>query len=353
MLTNLMIKNFRGFRELDATDLGVINLFTGLNNAGKTSLLEGIFLLSGGGRPELAINASVLRGVGGSEGLGPPVALWKELFLNLEVDQAIKVVGTHQSLGKLTLVAKAGLPSPVETIANGNEVAQAPNATTNVPEERALSLSFQVGSGEPVHGHVKIKGTSIEVTRPTAEVPFPARFLSSRGADAQDDAVLLGRLRRQKRGDILLDALRVIEPRLRSIEDSSATGVPMIWGDLGLPELVPLAVMGEGMTRLARVVLGVSATPNGVLLIDEIENGLHHSVLENVWRVVGKVAEEFGTQVFATTHSRECVDAAHSALSESGAFRLHRLEADSEANQCITYDREAIDGAVAHGLEVR
>ena len=141
-------------------------------------------------------------------------------------------------------------------------------------------------------------------------VPFGAQFLSTRNASPHEDAVRLGRLRRRKQGDLVLDALRIIEPRLRSIEDSVASGAPMISGDIGLSELVPLAVMGEGMIRIARLVLAVVDSPDGLVLVDEVETGLHHSVLPEVWKAVDAVARRFGTQIVATTHSYECMQAA-------------------------------------------
>ena len=150
----------------------------------------------------------------------------------------------------------------------------------------------------------------------------------------------------------MLDALRTIEPRLKNIADNASSGAPMIWVDIGLRELVPLPVMGNGMTHVARIVLNATAVQDGILLVDEIENGLHHSVLQDVWRVVEKVAEQFNAQIFATTHSFECVQAAHQAL-QAGGFRLHRLETADETTRCVTYDEEAIDGAVRHNLEVR
>ena len=85
----------------------------------------------------------------------------------------------------------------------------------------------------------------------------------------------------------------------------------MIWGDIGLRELVPLAVMGDGMSRLARLVLAIADAPGGLVLVDEIETGLHHTVLSDVWRVVDEAARQFETQVVATTHSYECIRAAH------------------------------------------
>ncbi len=168
----------------------------------------------------------------------------------------------------------------------------------------------------------------------------------------KEDAVLLGVLRKRKQGHLLLEALQVIEPRLQSIEDNSSSGTPMIWGDIGLSELVPLPLMGEGMTRVARLVLTITSAPGGVILADEIENGLHHSILPKVWQAVDATAKQFNTQIFATTHSFECVEAAHKALGAEG-FLLHRLEANGTENRCVTYEPEEIDVALRHNLEIR
>ena len=299
MFQRMAIKNFRVFRELSVEKLGPINLFTGRNNAGKTTLLEAMFLLSGAGNPETAINANVLRGLAGGNGAYPVAALWKELFASLDIGQVIEIAATHESLGELRMEVESGPPPEVTSIAPGNGDDNPPNATTNRPDERGLSFSFHQGCKQATHGRVQIKGHGLEVSRPNADVAFPATILVSRGGNAQEDATRLGKLRREKRGDLLLDALRVVEPKLQSIEDNSASGTPMIWGDVGLPELVPLPAMGEGMTRIARIVLAISSSPNGVVLVDEIENGLHHSVLKQVWQVVECAARQFGTQVFA------------------------------------------------------
>ena len=104
------------------------------------------------------------------------------------------------------------------------------------------------------------------------------------------------------------------------------------------------------MTHITRIVLAAASVPDGVVLVDEIENGLHHSVLSDVWRVIATVAEQFNVQIFATTHSCECVEAAHEALG-AGGFRLHRLEVVDGATRCVTYGHDAMDGAIRHNLE--
>ena len=352
MFQRLTIKNFRVFRKLDVEKLGSINLFTGQNNVGKTTLLEAVFLLSSAGYPEVAINANVLRGLISGNNAHPVSVFWKELFASLDIGKIIEIAATHQPLGELRLEVESKLPPTMTSIAPGNGDDNPPNAMTNRPGERGLSFAFHQDRKQAVHGHIQIKGTGLEVSRPNADVAFPATILSSRGGSAQEDATRLGKLRREKRGDLLLDALRVVEPKLQSIEENSSSGTPMIWGDVGLPELVPLPIMGEGMTRIARIVLAISASPNGVVLVDEIENGLHHSMLKNVWQVVESAARQFGTQVFATTHSFECAEAAHQVL-RNAAFRMHRLEIMADESRCVTYSDDAIAGAMAHGVDVR
>ena len=106
------------------------------------------------------------------------------------------------------------------------------------------------------------------------------------------------------------------------------------------------------MTHLVRIVLAIATAQGGVVLIDENENGLHHSILPTVWGVIGEAAERLDVQVFATTHIFECVEAAHHALGPDG-FRLHRLEVVDNQSRCVTLSPTAIDGVIRHNLEVR
>ena len=93
-----------------------------------------------------------------------------------------------------------------------------------------------------------------------------------------------------------------------------------------------------------------------MVLADEIENGLHHSVMEKVWKAIGDTAREFNVQVFATTHSDECIKAAMEAYKAEQAddsFRFYRLERTKGNGRAVSYDQEALSGALDIGLEVR
>ena len=352
MLKSLTIRNFRVFDELSIEKLSRVNLIAGRNNAGKTSLLEAMFLLSGGGNPHMALNSNVIRGpdlpvTGPRETLRE--TFWKPMFNALDTSRTVEIVAGNAARGPLKLRISLERPSLVELpLGDSSEV-----SAKNLQSEPALLLSFKRASEPEVEGRIKIAGQSLQVDQPNVPIPFDAVILTTRVTNHQEDAARLGRLRKQKQGTQIIDALKIIEPQLQSIEDNSASGFPMIWGDIGLPELVPLAMMGEGMTRLARLVLAIAASPNGLVLVDEIETGLHHTVLADVWRAVDEAARQYDTQVVATTHSYECIRAAHEALGGGDGFLLHRLEVSDKGNRCVTYSPESIDAAMRHDLEVR
>lgn len=93
----------------------------------------------------------------------------------------------------------------------------------------------------------------------------------------------------------------------------------------------------------------------GVVLVDEVETGLHHTVLSEAWRAISDAARRYDVQVFATTHSFEFVRAAYRAFegSEDSPFRLHRLEQTEEGIRAVGYDEETLAAAMEAEFEVR
>jgi len=129
----------------------------------------------------------------------------------------------------------------------------------------------------------------------------------------------------------------------------------VIHGDIGAGRLIPLPLLGEGVARLASLILAIANAENGVVLVDEIENGVHYSIMGRVWEAIKEAVRRFNVQLFATTHSRECIEAAHAAFSkdEKYDFRFHRLERVRDSIKVKSYDQEALSAAIQVGLEVR
>ena len=273
---------------------------------------------------------------------------WKPMFSMLDMERNIEITGHHSQHGPLRLRISKEHPNLTEL------PLQDPNKTTSISallNDFALTFSFQKNSKLSTK-QIRVTDQGVQVEPPEGEFLFPAIFISSHNILPREDAIRLGQLRKRKQGDLILDSLRTMEPRLNSVEENSTSGHSMIWGDIDLPELVPLQIMGEGMTRVARLVLAISAAENGIVLVDEIETGLHYSVLPKVWEAIDKASKKFNTQIFATTHSFECTEASSGVLGPS-SFLFHRLEVDDAGSRCVTYESEEINAAIRHDFEVR
>ena len=123
----------------------------------------------------------------------------------------------------------------------------------------------------------------------------------------------------------------------------------------GHTQPVPLKSLGDGAVRLFSVVLALVNNRDGILLIDEAENGIHHSVQYKFWRMVLRIARDSNTQVLATTHSWDCVQGFSQAATndEDAEGILYRLERDDEDVWAIFYSEDQLKIAAEHGTEVR
>ena len=330
-----------------------VNLITGSNNSGKTSLLEAAFLLAHGGSAQAAINSNVVRG-GFGVGVTPDTsarARWVPLFHGLDTARPVAISGTHSHQGQLRLKIEHRYSATFRTASSRRDTRPGIGGSP----ELHFSLSKPAHKGRLAH-HVRSQvsfgpnGTEVKVEGDPLVIPCV--ILSSGADNPGEHAQRLGQLRVRKEAGLVVEALRIVEPRLQGVDIIPGPEGQALWGDIGLAQQVPLTTLGDGLNRMARIVLAFGYDRTPLVLVDEIENGFHHSVLEAVWKVVYETAERFDAQVVATTHSYESVAAAYEA-STGHDFALHRLEADDDGIRCVTYDSESIEGALKHGLEVR
>lgn len=115
---------------------------------------------------------------------------------------------------------------------------------------------------------------------------------------------------------------------------------------------IPIGSMGDGIWRLLGVALALTSARGGVLLIDEIDTGLHYSVLVDMWRLVFKTACSLDVQVFATTHSRDCYEALAS-VTEAGRTEISLQRIERGRLDAIAFTEVEIQQAAERGLEVR
>jgi hypothetical protein len=362
MYQTFRVQNFRGFEDLEVTGLKAVNLIAGGNNVGKTSLLEALFLHLGCFNPSLVLAVADLRGMDqwkreGGGAVDPP---WRWLFRDADESFSITLSGSGEP--NVTRVVEIATLQSGGSGTNGRslteQILRGVAASSTAKSKRAgfvYRYSDSTSSGQ-FDAHLEsgvLKMTPSEMPPP----PLDGIYLTARWKpDFAQDAELFGELAVVSRSAELIEVLRVLEPRLKDLSTVSVAGSPMLHADIGLGRLLPIAFLGDGVLRATRYVLNILHSANGVVLIDEIENGLHHSVLRSVWEALGKAAAMANVQVFATTHSRECLVAAHEAFSSGFEydFSLQRLQRDRDgAVQAVAYDKETLEASLQAGFEVR
>ena len=354
MFTSLKVSGYRGLKSLEVERLGRVNLVAGRNNSGKTSLLEAVFLLAHGGSAQGAINSNVVRG-----GFGLRVtpdtnarARWVPLFHGLDTASQVSISGIHTDHGSLRLTIEHRYSTTFRTASSKRDTRLGAGGSP----ELHFSLSSAARKGRlsrHIRSRISFGPKGTEVKGDGEPLVIPCVILSSGAHNPEDDAQRLGQLRVRKQADLVVEALRTVEPSLLGLDIIPGPEGQALWGDVGLPQQVPLTTLGDGLNRMARIVLAIGHDRVPLVLVDEIENGFHHSVLDAVWKVVYETAERFDAQVIATTHSYECIRAAHDA-SPGHDLALHRLDAEDDGMiRCVTYDSESIEGAMHHGFEVR
>ena len=152
--------------------------------------------------------------------------------------------------------------------------------------------------------------------------------------------------------------MRQLEPRLKRLRYAQLPNYhyPLVYVDVGLDEALPSTMMGQAFSRAFHIFCQILARKADVLLIDEIENGMHWSALPDFWKGLAAVAESEDVQIFATTHSRECITAAHQAFAARTNYdlRLFRLDRTHDGEiRAVGYDQTAIEGAVEFQMEMR
>jgi hypothetical protein len=179
--------------------------------------------------------------------------------------------------------------------------------------------------------------------------------MTTRARSQKQDPERFSKLEQEGGQRDLVEALRLLEPRLKRLAVLVTGGIPIVHGDIGSRQLIPVPFMGEGFARLLSILLAISGNPGGAVLVDEIETGIHHSVMIRLWEAINKASASAGVQFFATTHSYECIRAANEAFksSDGGILQLHRLERVRDQITSVTYDRQSLETAISSELEIR
>lgn len=375
MLTDIEVKNFRGFRSLKMNDLGRITLVGGKNGVGKTALLEALWIFSGPDLPELGERINEMRGLP-SQGLE---SAFQDMFFEYDIDSRIRISAHGDWEGNGARVLEISLQerqqldairtdSPIQPNSAALERLTQPQFESDTElvfrykhnnEQEYTSRAWWVANQLMPKGAVGTALREEAIVQATQRVQDRANSSFMPAVHREDLQSIASRFSSvQLSGDVerILALLSPIEPRLKDLALITIKNVPVIHAYLeGMRRPIPVQLLGEGLNRMLGFALAMNRVSGGMLLIDEIENGLHYRVQGDVFSVLLRLAKAFDVQIFATTHSRECIVAAHQALNREGHQELayYRLDRRGEEVKAVSYDVEMLDTSIEFGMGIR
>lgn len=371
-IPELTIEGFRGINSLKLSNLGRVTLLSGKNSMGKTTILEAIQLfLSRGGDDQtnylLQSREELVLGVDedGDEVLFPDFsALFNEfMFLEDGGKKPIIKIGSGRIEDQLTL----------ELVdAEENQLLE-PNT-----QIKALKVTCGLETRKKVIGEIKNGKPFIWVERRSLRrkeheswpAPILYEFLGP-GMHSNDFiANLWDTVALNEKEAFVTESLRLIVgdelERIAIIGGSfdSFRGYPRgyrartnrrVVAKLStLKHPIPLKRLGDGAQRLLGIALALANCRDGILLIDEVENGIHHSLQIELWRMIFSAAKKGNVQVIAATHSWDCISGFAQAANESQEVgTVYRLENIDDKLRAVQYSEEYLKIAAEQKIEVR
>jgi len=355
MLDSLYIKNFRLFKKLIVKKLERVNLIVGKNNVGKTGLLEALLIYANNASPHL-LEALISErcenwDIENRNQLQPADNPLRHLFHEryFPLDEGIEIGSFIHPSNRIHLRTRY-----YQTVVN--KKGEHHSVPIDEPHRDDLAdllmvLEFQEGSnGKPLPlSYLSIGDSQKHLNTPKAKLAV--EFVSAnRHKSDKLLAQLWNNIRLTDLKTEVITLLQIIEPSIQDLEltISNDKNIFIIARLKDSKERVPLDTFGEGMISLFNLTLALVNSSNGFLLIDEFEKGLHYTVQIKVWEIVFKLAKELNIQVFATTHSGDCVTAfqavSENLEEEATLFRLGRnvFKNDDRKVIVIEYDKEEL-----------
>ena len=371
-LPSLSIRGFRGIRELDVPRLGRVTLIAGKNGAGKTAVLEAVRVYASRGREQVL--SELLRSheefvpvtdEDDDRTLAPdPAALFhgRDVAPNSRIE-----IGPGNGSGAGSLKIEAVLPSGKQEELPYEPYGDAPNLPPLAIEisfanrKRTIPWFFPHYTNPRSARDIRLYRRFVE-DREEMSPELNSRALGPGLPNNDEVSELWDRVALTDKEEGAVQALNLVldgkVDRVTMIGDgrlhrSYGRRVAVKLRDRDKP--VPLRSLGDGAARLFGVALALVGSRNGFLVIDEAENGIHHSVHGAFWRMVLRTAEKNDIQVFAATHSFDCVRGFARAAVDSPESKgvLVRLEREDERTRAVMYSESALETAAEHMIEVR
>lgn len=341
MLDSLDIKNYRNLKALRIDSLGRINLITGKNNTGKSTILEAIAIYAAKGDLNLIYQLLNERGENFKQsGISKnPIesnirtlsSLFTNRYVSFDRESTISIgkventlFGEDISFSQSVSLRFVQYLDETERDNQGSIISRRRIVLNNNETDIKLN-NFKLGIGIEIRFGNNNYILSLDEDKPYNRFNFRGlgnndnfQLIRTRNIDREINGKLWDKITLTEKEKYVIDALRIIETtteRIAFIEENPRERTAVIKLS-DTPNVLPLRSMGDGINRILTIILALVNSDNGFLLIDEFENGLHYTVQEQLWKILFDLAEKLNIQIFVTTHSEDCIAGFENVLND-------------------------------------
>lgn len=353
-VTSTRIVNFRGFSDVKLDDIRRINILVGDNGVGKTAFLEALFLLASGSLEKvLAMRQGRALPTGGTATPGEDNAwefLLGDFFHNFNKNQNVElsIKGNNNYERKLRIFRE--FKPALVSIDNGK----------GAPRSVRSPISFEWKEGNQKKGNIvtpevdKERGTLIIPYAPNPEIrgklflpnmivaPNPEEFSNLRKAGKDKEFI------------------REIKKQFSDIEDISVEvthGNNMVYVRRKSDgKLMPINLFAGGLCKIFNILLAFTALGDypSFLLVDELDNRIHFRRHELFWQQINGFSRKYSTQLFASIHSKEFLNAMLPVAKEHPEdFSIIRVYQEENASKATIVSGPKTINLIESGLEFR
>jgi energy-coupling factor transporter ATP-binding protein EcfA2 len=351
MFKSVSIQNFKVLKTIENIPFNRVNLIGGRNEAGKTTLLEALFLYSDMKSPDVIIKLAGWRGLNNL-----PLEseyLWNPVFSNFDSTNDISISVTEDDGMKKELLITYNdrfIPAVPIPVTNGEYLSP---GKPSVQGYKALSLKHD--TDYLAHVILHSNGLSYWIEQGRAEDCHPVYYIGPSMLLNNDSPELLSKLDRNDEQDKILGLLRIFEPGLKRLQLLKQGGKDVIYADFGNGEKIPVNMLGSGFCRSMTIALVLAAGNNEKIFIDEIENGIHHVHIDRYWDFILESSKVYNAQIIATTHSYEAISSFDKSAKEKDFKDVSylRLEKNEEKHTAYQFSLDDISAALSYEMEMR
>ncbi len=383
-LNSLYINNFRAFEDFEVNKIGRLNLIVGKNNSGKSSVLEAIRIYAG--NAERALLNEIASGHDekhrldeGSRNEDFQELPYEHFFAGRTFPKdnkgAILIGETKKSPSLLKINHVFFIEYKEEVTGDDGESYLRPrrkiitNSKENIGTDQEIKQAIAVTKNHVTRLYDLSRNLVASRTIESNDL-IPCAYIPTQFISIDELANIWDKVLFTDYEETVIKGLQIISPECENIafvksdsrylnsarEIRRTAKIKMKNSSRALP----LNSMGDGMLRILQLILKIVPARGGFLLIDEFENGLHFSVQQQIWSLLFELAVKLDIQVFATTHSWDCVEsfakvAQENTNAEAVLFRVGRSVLKSDKGKIIAtiFDEKKLANITQSDVEVR